>query len=283
MKMTYVLFNPKAGNNTAEKKAEELKTVLKGKQLDFKDITKISDMAAFVKLLSKDDDIVLCGGDGMLNRFANDVYGVELKNDVYLYPAGTGNDFYNDVCGKDATEPVKVNEYIVNLPTVKVKGRTCRFVNGIGYGIDGYCCEVGDQQREKSDKPVNYTSIAIKGLLFHYKPTDAEITVDGKKYNFKKVWLAPSMNGRMYGGGMIAAPDQKRISDDKKLTVMVMSGSGKIPTLMAFPKIFEGKHVENKMTTVIEGKKIKVKFNRPTALQIDGETVLGVTEYEAEV
>ena len=44
-----------------------------------------------------------------------------------------------------------------------------RFINGIGFGIDGYCCEVGDQLKAKSDKPVNYASIAIKGLLFHYK------------------------------------------------------------------------------------------------------------------
>ena len=78
-------------------------------------------------------------------------------------------------------------------------------------------------------------------------------------------------------------PDQKRISDDKKLSVMVMSGSGKLPTLVAFPKIFEGKHVENKMTSVFTGKKIKVEFDSPTALQIDGETILDVTEYEAEV
>ncbi len=280
---TYVLFNSKSNNGTGEEAAKKVSEFLKGKELDFRDVTKISHIEGFFNTLKKDDEVVLCGGDGTLNHFVNDTYDIEINNDVYFYPTGSGNDFYRDVKGTDTKEPVKINDYIKNLPIVKVKGQTYRFINGVGYGIDGYCCEEGDKQREKNDKPVNYTSIAIKGLLFHYKPTNAVITVDGKEYKFSKVWLAPSMNGRYYGGGMLAAPDQKRFSDDKKLTVMVMSGSGKIPTLIAFPKIFEGKHIEKKMTTVIEGKKIKVEFDRPTALQIDGETFIGVTEYEAEV
>ena len=37
------------------------------------------------------------------------------------------------------------------------------------------------------------------------------------------------------------------------------------------------------MTSILTGKKITVKFDAPTALQIDGETITGVTEYTAEV
>lgn len=75
-------------------------------------------------------------------------------------------------------------------------GTVHRFINGIGYGIDGYCCEKGDELRGKGDGEVNYTAIAIKGLLFHYKPTGATITVDGVEHRFEKVWLAPTMIGR---------------------------------------------------------------------------------------
>ena len=280
---TIVLFNPKANNDQGEAEAKKLTDLLKDKELDFKNIIEISSYEEFFKSLGSDDEIVICGGDGTLNHFVNDTYVFRIDNDVYYYPTGSGNDFYHDVHGGDEKELVKINEYIVNLPKVTVNSKTYRFLNGIGFGIDGYCCEIGDKQREESDKPVNYTSIAIKGLLFHYKTTNATVTVDGEEHKFSKVWLAPTMNGRFYGGGMMPTPDQKRISDDKKLSVMVMSGSGKLPTLVAFPKIFEGKHVENKMTSVFTGKKIKVEFDSPTALQIDGETILDVTEYEAEV
>ena len=36
-----------------------------------------------------------------------------------------------------------------------------------------------------------YTSIAINGLLFHYKPTSAVVTVDGKTDTYHHVCLAP--------------------------------------------------------------------------------------------
>ena len=36
-----------------------------------------------------------------------------------------------------------------------------------------------------------------------------------------------------------------------------------------------------KYVEVISGHDISVEFSRPTALQIDGETVLGVTKYRA--
>ena len=49
---------------------------------------------------------------------------------------------------------------------------------------------------------------------------------------------------------------------------------------MVFPSIFKGEHVNHKeMVEVLTGKEITVKFDAPTALQIDGETVKNVTEY----
>ena len=92
------------------------------------------------------------------------------------------------------------------------------------------------------------------------------------------------MFGRHYGGGMIPTPNQSRECEPKKLSLMLFHGSGKLKTLMIFPSIFKGEHVKHTdCVTVIEGKNITVKFDRPTPLQIDGETVLGVTEYTAKI
>ena len=183
--------------------------------------------------------------------------------------------------GKEAyCEPFLVNKYISDLPTVTVLGKTYRFLNGVGYGIDGYCCEEGDKIRaKKPGQEINYTGIAIKGLLFKYKPTNATVIVDGKEYFFKKAWLAPTMHGRFYGGGMMPTPAQDRLGE-KKASVMLFHGSGKLKTLMIFPSIFKGEHIKKtKHVTVLEGKEITVKFDSPRAVQVDGETILGVSEY----
>lgn len=276
--MYHVLYNPLSGNKKGAESVEKVKALVKG-EIKAADVRDISDFTAFFAGLAEDDAVVLCGGDGTLNHFVNDIADVEIKNDVFLFACGSGNDFKTDVAPEE-TGLIKINAYIQNLPVVEVKGMKRRFINGIGYGIDGYCCEVGDEEAKKSDKPVNYAGIAVKGLLFHFKPANATVTVDGETQAFKHVWLAPSMNGRYYGGGMNVAPDQNRLAEPKKLSLVVWNGTGKITTLLRFKSIFSGEHIKyKKMIHIFTGKDITVKFDRPTALQIDGETVSGVTEY----
>ena len=273
----YVLFNPHAGNGLGEEKARALTM---DAELCFCDMTKLDSYEAFFAGIEPEDGVILAGGDGTLNRFLNDTEGLSIPNDILYYAIGSGNDFLKDLNKEVGCAPFSIKEYLKNLPTVTVKGKTYRFLNNVGFGIDGYCCEVGDKLRQTTDKPINYAGIAIKGLLFHFKPRNAVITVDGKTYEFKKVWLAPTMNGRYYGGGMMVAPNQDRCNPEGTVSVSLMYGSGKLKTLMVFPSIFKGEHVKHtEMCKVLTGRKITVKFDQPTALQIDGETILGVTEY----
>ncbi|MDE6074833.1 MAG: diacylglycerol kinase family protein, partial [Clostridia bacterium] len=198
---------------------------------------------------------------------------------VYYYAAGNGNDFWSDICRTAGDRPVELAPYIKDLPEVEVNGRSYKFINGVGFGIDGYCCEVGDKLKA-AEKKVNYTGIAIKGLLFNYKPANATVTVDGVSYSFKKVWIAPTMNGRMYGGGMMPTPAQDRLNAERTVSLCVFYGSGKLKTLMIFPSLFKGEHIKKKKNVkILSGKNITVQFDRPCALQIDGETILNVTEY----
>lgn len=78
------------------------------------------------------------------------------------------------------------------------------------------------------------------------------------------------------------APAQDRLNTEGKLSFAVIHGSGKLKTLMIFPSLFTGEHIKHSnIVAVHEGSDITVEFDRPTALQIDGETVLGVTKYRA--
>lgn len=275
-----VLYNPYAGNGRGEENTRAIGDFLPGEKIDFHDMTKIEDYGEFFRHLPPETRVILSGGDGTLNRFINDTSGLDIPQDIYYYAAGSGNDFLRDLGRKPEDGPFPIGEYLRALPVVTVNGKQYRFLNGIGYGIDGYCCQVGDEQREKSTKPVNYTAIAIKGLLFHYKPTNAVVTVDGETHSYRKVWLAPTMNGRFYGGGMMPTPGQNRLSPDGTVSTMVMFGAGKLRTLMVFPSIFKGEHIRHKeMVAILTGHTISVEFDRPKPIQIDGETILGVSGY----
>ena len=276
--MKYYLYNPLANNGILPGVSlEELKKT--GAQPI--DATK-TDYAEFFGKLEPEDEVVMVGGDGTINYLINHVDCENLKNNVYLLGNGSGNDFLNDIGEKPGKE-ILLNKYLKNLPVARVNGREWKYINNMSYGIDGYCCEVADKIKAKTPgKKINYTSIAIKGVLYDFKPGSADVTVDGVTRHFDNIWLAPAMKGRYCGGGMMLAPDQDRFSD--KLTVMIYCGKSRLKTLIAFPKIFEGKHVEmTDRVTVITGNKVHVKFSRPCAAQIDGETVLNVMEYEAEL
>lgn len=287
----YIFYNPLAGGEAAVAKIEEFAKRYEGALLY--DITKTEGYRGICEGLDSSDKVTVSGGDGTLNRFLNEMRGFEFPCDVYYYPSGTGNDFMREMNelnppaeGEDAPCAVRINDYINNLPLIKVTYADGEyegeFINGVGFGIDGYCCEKGDDMRAAGVKNINYAGIAVKGLLFHYKPCGATVTVDGVSKYYKKVWICPIMKGKYYGGGMIPTPGQDRSSGE--LSVCIFHGSGKLKTLMIFPKIFKGEHVKKaKNVIVLSGKEIKVVYDAPRPLQIDGETIRNATSAEATV
>ena len=230
----YVLYNKYAGNGTALEKAQELAS-----KLDATDSIYDMTTADYSTLFTdKDADIIILGGDGTLNRFINDTAGLNLENKIFTVPLGTGNDFLKDIEATYEGDPIEITKYLKKLPVCEIDGKKSYFINGVGFGIDGYCCEEGDRQKAQGKKDINYTGIAIKGLLGKFKPRKVTITVDGEVHEYDYAWLAPVMWGRHYGGGMIATPDQKRDNEEGTMSVMLFHGKSKLKTLILFPSIF---------------------------------------------
>ena len=278
--MYYILYNPLSCSDNGYENSKKVVDFIK-EENEFTDITKVN-YSEYLPKITDEDYLVICGGDGTLNRFVNDTQGIAFPKNILYYATGTGNDFLHDIGHVVEDGPIDIKKYLVDLPVVTVKGKEYRFIDDVGFGIDGYCTEVGDEMRNSSDKPVNYTSIAIKGLLGKFKPANGTVTIDGVKTEYKKIWLAPTMLGRYYGGGMMPTPNQDRLNKDRLVSVMVWSGSGKLATLMNFPKIFKGEHLQKDMCKVFTGHNVVVEFDSPRALQIDGETIKEVTSYEVK-
>lgn len=274
----FILYNPLAGHGHNDSELAAIKGDIQGECV-LLDVTRPGGYAAALDNLTSEDVITISGGDGTLNKFINTIDTDNIPCDVYYYASGSGNDFLHDVTNGSGEKRVKLNPYLKNLPTVIVNGESYKFINGIGYGLDGYCCEKGDELKDKGKK-VNYSMIAIKGLLFDFKPRNARVIVDGKKHFFKKVCIAPTMHGRCYGGGMIPTPEQDRLSG-KGVSFMALHGAGRLKILTIFPSIFKGEHVKNRdVVTIIPGREVEVEFDIPCALQIDGETIKNVKKYK---
>ena len=71
-----ILYNPFSQNGAGEAKAKALAEKISSRECI--DMTKIESYADFFAS-HPDEDIILCGGDGTLNRFINDTAKLELK------------------------------------------------------------------------------------------------------------------------------------------------------------------------------------------------------------
>ena len=99
--MTYILFNLLAGSRQGEVRAQALAKRMRGR-----DVTKL-DAAAFLRGLPDTDMVILAGGDGTLNHFANALNGVAPSRTICCCPTGLGNDFMNDARENAANEDGK--------------------------------------------------------------------------------------------------------------------------------------------------------------------------------
>lgn len=284
--MNYLLYNELADAGEGKANAEKAAQDLKDHGYEVGELVSLIglDLAKFFKGKKAEDEVVLCGGDGTLNHFVNDLGDLELPCAVKLLPTGTGNDFQRDLpeeCKDTKTGLYRINAFLENLPIIEAQGKKFRFVNGIGFGIDGECCVKAEQMKQAGEKNIDYGKITVGLLMGPFKPRTATLRVDGgEPITFKKAYMACAMNGRFYGGGMNIAPEQKRLSGS--LSLVCIHGKGKLGTLLLFPKLFKGTHVSKKKNVyVAQGKCIEVTFDVPCGLQIDGEVLTDVTSYKA--
>ena len=128
--MTYLIYNPLANNRRGAELKDEALVYLKDKFNPIQVVDGLDlNVVEFVESISNDDDIILVGGDGTLNHFVNYVYGKGFKNNFYLFRAGTGNDFVNDVASNKDVKLIKLNEYIKRLPKITFNGQERYFLN----------------------------------------------------------------------------------------------------------------------------------------------------------
>ncbi len=274
----YILYNPHAGNGMSEATACKLKESGKYEPSEIVAMTDIKSYAEFFAG-KEDSSVIICGGDGTLNRFLNEIGDIKIRS-VYYMASGSGNDFLRDLGISEQTEPICIDKYIENIPVCEVNGKVFKVLNGVGYGIDGYCCQTGDEMKAQKVEKINYTAIAIKGLFGKYKTCGGSITVDGETHRYKRIWLSSGMNGHYYGGGMMPCPEQDRLNGKGIVSSCTWHDSGKLGTLIRFPSFFKGEHIKHKKyVDVRSGKKITVEFDSPRPLQIDGEVVKDVTKY----
>jgi diacylglycerol kinase (ATP) len=270
-----ILYNPLSRNGKNKKFIEKIEKKLrkKGQAVVTHSLLEIDDIDTFSATCAKDDRIIIVGGDGTLNRLANRVMNYHFEQKIYLYQAGTGNDFARSLKTKE--KMIQINDHIKNLPYILFNDEKKYFLNGAGMGLDGYVGELVNHSRFKKNK-INYFRHAIEAFV-KFKPFQASITVDNHTYEESKLWLASMMHGAYFGGGMKIAPKANRNEDH--LYLVLVKDIPKWLLIIIFPTIYLGWHVIfKKYVKIMKANSIKIKSLEPTYMQIDGETEYPILE-----
>lgn len=160
----YVLYNNLAGNEADRQTVSRLETRLHT-PLTLIDITRITSYPVFFRGMEPEDVVIVSGGDGTLNRFVNDIQGIDIPCDIQYFPNGTQNQFARSMGKEKGCLPFSIKQEISNLPMVIAEGKEYRFLHAVDLG-----------ERKRAARAV--------------------VTVDGEAHTYQKVRLASAMWGK---------------------------------------------------------------------------------------
>lgn len=278
--MIYLCYNPYSRNGDKIDKIY--------KRLSKKDFVKLINLVEFddvnilplINRLNEKDNakVVIASGDGTLNRIVNRIKDYEINKEIYLYKAGTGNDFRRSL--KEKGKLINITKYLKNLPMISFDGKEELFLNGVGMGLDADVATYINTTR--NDKSKSKFFKATYTCMKEFKPFDIDVEIDGNKFNFKKCSLVSVLNAEYMGGGMKFCPGLNRL--DKRLGFLVIRDVSKIKLFFLFPLIYLGFHtIFRKNVSYILGNKINIRSNKKNKLQVDGEHHFNVDEISVKI
>jgi diacylglycerol kinase (ATP) len=206
---------------------------------------------------ARGDDLIACGGDGVVSVVAG--VAADHGRRLAVVPTGSGNDFAR-VLGFDLRRPLDALRVVADGAGVDRTVDLGR-VNGRWYttvATSGFDSEVSRWARERRrlSGTALYVVAVLRTLAVH-RPQRFRLTVGDEAHDVT-AWLVAAANGPSYGGGMRIAPEARL--DDGCLDVTVVGPVSKPGFVKAFPKVFEGTHLEHPQVQTFRGTTVKVEI-----------------------
>lgn len=218
--------------------------------------------------------VYACGGDGTLWEVVN-ACACKSNAQVAAFPLGSGNDFIRIFGDKKDLRNVKdhINGTVMQFDLVKCGDEYA--INQCSVGLDAEVCA-----RQASLKKLPfikgeaaYTLGVLLQFLGEMKKT-VTVKIDDDEEFIADVLFCLAANSRWYGGGYFAAP--KALTYDGELDfVIVKKDVLRVGLLPLIDKYKKGQHLDWDRTIYKRGKKITIKAEKESAVNVDGEVRFG--------
>ncbi len=280
------IVNPTAGNGTAARLLDPLRSSLDARGIDYELVTTSRPgHATAAARLSKAHVVVAVGGDGTLNEVANGLSGPGTA--MGIIPAGSGNDFIKSVGIPPKFLPALEILFNGTARSVDLGTVSCGedpgnsplryFVNGVGIGFDAAVAA-----RTRAIRFLGGNALYIMAVfqtLGKYVPPRFTVSMNGATSQSRNLLIAIG-NGPCAGGGFYLTPDAQ--VDDGLLDICMVDEKSILQILSLMPKVMKGKHRNVPGVSFHREKGITVSAAEPFYVHADGE-IVGVNVHRVDV
>jgi YegS/Rv2252/BmrU family lipid kinase len=265
-----IIVNPAAHNAPGRKRLSEANTYLKdrGWSIEWVWTTKSGDATEIAARAADQRTplVLVCAGDGTLNEAVNGLTGTGTA--VSVIPAGT-----SDLWAREAGIPRKPIDAVRILEKstphaidVGLAGDRY-FLLMAGFGIDASVIRNTSVWLKHKVGATAYAMAAIRELL-RYKGRTGQIQLDDETLPASALMVLAG-NTQRYAGITKITPKAK--IDDGMLDVCVYEGQGMRDILLHALRTMVRLHLRSPKTTFRRVKRLRLDFDLPLPLQIDGD------------
>lgn len=229
------------------------------------------DKDIFLKNIDEKDAIVVCGGDGTLNKIVTYVIDNNINKPLLFIPGGTANVFnFENHLTTNINKIIKtlrtLNYTSLDIGYIKHQSKTNYFLMMLGIGFDSQSVNDTDINIKKIFGKTSYLFSGLKNIIT-YKSKQLNIILENDTilHDIHSIIIT---NGRFYGGNIKLFPEAKM--NDGFLDVYAFSSPNNIILLKDIIDIAYGNINKNIKYFKIKNIKITSKNNN-MPFQIDGE------------
>src|SRR3954447_23598381 len=265
-----LIVNPSAGAGRAAKLLPSVEAALRSHGFPFRvDRTESIDHARELARAARDaGELALAmGGDGLTGAVAGELQGTDTVMGVL--PGGRGNDLARKLgIGHDPVAAVDIVAAGKERRIDVAEAGKRVYVGILSAGFDSIVNEIANSTRLPLGTLV-YAYGALRAL-WSWKPAHWQVVVDGTEHAFTGYAVAVANSG-VFGGGMWLVPDAEL--DDGLLDVAFTGDRPKGAYLRGLTRVFKGTHVDEPGFTLLRGREITFRADRPFVPYADGDPV----------
>jgi len=275
MKRYFVIYNPSSGKELAAYKvfgaAETLMSV-EDAEFSFYSTKKKGDgEEAAIRACRLDYEMIItCGGDGTVNEVVNGMMKCSNRPKLAIMPAGTVNDFAEQLNLPKAQENfaslIMQNKYsTIDVGKINEK----YFMNVVGGGaFTTIPHRVTIDAKTILGKYAYYYQAAVKVPDELEICEEIEYIIDGKKLGYNTL-LFLVLNSAGAGGFKYLCPKAKL--DDGLLDIVIFEKTNYAEMFQIFTKVFNGHHITHPKVHYFQAENIKIIPEKELLIDADGD------------